>query len=51
LWQRGYYEHVIRSEASLNQIRQYITDNPLRWEFDRENPDASSVNTTGWAHT
>jgi REP-associated tyrosine transposase len=51
LWQRGYYEHVIRGEISLNQIRQYIIDNPARWEFDRENPDTSSVNSTGWAHT
>jgi REP element-mobilizing transposase RayT len=40
LWQRNYYEHVIRSEESLNRIRQYILDNPARWEFDRENPAA-----------
>jgi hypothetical protein len=32
---------VIRDEASLNRIRQYILDNPARWEFDRENPDAT----------
>ena len=38
LWQRNYFEHVIRSEDSLNRIRHYILDNPLRWEFDRENP-------------
>jgi putative transposase len=41
LWQRNYFEHVIRDEASLNRIRQYILDNPARWEFDRENPDAT----------
>jgi len=41
LWQRNYYEHIIRSEESLNHIRQYILDNPLRWEFDRENPAAT----------
>lgn len=35
LWQRNYYEHIIRNEKSLNRIRQYITDNPLRWAFDR----------------
>lgn len=51
LWQRGYYEHVIRNPDALNRIRQYIIDNPARWEFDRENPDASSVNATGRAHT
>ncbi|MFN3614580.1 MAG: transposase [Rubrimonas sp.] len=38
LWQRNYYEHIIRSEESLNRIRQYILDNPMRWSFDRENP-------------
>jgi putative transposase len=38
LWQRNYFEHVIRDEASLDRIRQYILDNPARWEFDRENP-------------
>ena len=38
LWQRNYFEHVIRNEASLERIRQYITDNPARWALDRENP-------------
>ena len=43
LWQRNYYEHIIRGEESLNRIRQYILDNPARWEFDRENPAAKAV--------
>jgi putative transposase len=38
LWQRNYFEHIVRGEESLNRIRQYILDNPARWEFDRENP-------------
>ena len=38
LWQRNYFEHIIRNEGSLNRIRQYILDNPVRWEFDRDNP-------------
>ena len=38
LWQRSFYEHVIRDEASLNRIREYISTNPLRWDLDRENP-------------
>ena len=42
LWQRNYYEHVIRDDDSLNRIRQYILDNPVRWAFDRENPAATS---------
>jgi len=39
LWQRSYYEHVIRNEKELNAIRQYIRDNPDQWAFDRDNPD------------
>ena len=38
VWQRNYYEHVIRNEKSLNKIREYIANNPMQWEFDRENP-------------
>jgi putative transposase len=41
LWQRNYYEHVIRSEQALAAIRQYIADNPPRWALDRYNPFAS----------
>jgi putative transposase len=37
VWQRNYYEHVIRNEDSLNRIREYIVNNPLRWHLDREN--------------
>ena len=44
VWQRNYYEHIIRSEKSLNHIRQYILDNPARWEFDRENTSATDPN-------
>lgn len=39
LWQRNYYEHVIRNELELNRTREYIINNPLKWQFDRENPD------------
>jgi REP element-mobilizing transposase RayT len=38
LWQRNYYEHIIRNEKELNAIRQYIINNPLKWELDKENP-------------
>jgi len=40
VWQRNYYEHIIRGGESLNRIRRYIADNPARWAFDRENPHA-----------
>ena len=33
------YERVIRNEKELNRIREYIENNPLRWQIDRENPD------------
>jgi putative transposase len=38
LWQRNYYEGYIRDEASLDQIRTYIRDNPKNWLQDDENP-------------
>ena len=34
LWQRNYYEHIIRNESSLNDIRKYIIENPARWLDD-----------------
>jgi REP element-mobilizing transposase RayT len=37
VWQRSYYDHVIRDEESLERIRDYIFTNPLRWSMDREN--------------
>jgi len=39
LWQRNYYEHVIRNETDLSRIRRYIEENPARWAFDDENPN------------
>ncbi|MCF8039647.1 MAG: hypothetical protein K9K79_10055 [Desulfohalobiaceae bacterium] len=38
LWQRNYYEHVIRNDGELNRIRKYIAENPAQWALDRENP-------------
>jgi len=38
VWQRGYYEHVIRSEEEFTQIGEYILFNAAKWETDRENP-------------
>ena len=39
VWQRNYYERIIRNEWELSAIRQYIRDNPARWAEDMENPD------------
>ena len=41
LWQRNYYEHVIRNEPTLIRIRDYIATNPARWSIDPENPFAT----------
>ena len=38
VWQRNYYEHVIRNEESLSSIQQYISENSMRWDSDGENP-------------
>lgn len=38
LWQRNYWEHIVRSEQSLQQIRQYIVHNPQMWIDDQLNP-------------
>ena len=45
LWQRNYYEHVVRHDESLQQLQQYILDNPDQWAFDKENPLAERPET------
>jgi len=35
IWQRNYYEHIIRSEKSFEKISEYIINNPLKWELDK----------------
>jgi putative transposase len=37
VWQRNYYEHVIRNDRDLQAIREYIRYNPLKWNEDEEN--------------
>lgn len=38
VWQRTYYDRIIRNETELNRIREYIINNPLKWHLDRDNP-------------
>jgi len=38
IWQPNFYEHVIRNDEDLYNIRKYIQENPLKWELDAENP-------------
>ena len=44
VWERNYYEHIVRDENELNRIREYINNNPLNWAMDQDNPN---VRTTG----
>jgi putative transposase len=39
VWQRGYYDHIIRDNRSMERIRDYIRENPQRWSSDKENAD------------
>lgn len=43
VWQRNYYEHVIRSESELSAIREYIANNPLQWDLDSNNPHTTGT--------
>ncbi|WP_019504434.1 transposase [Pleurocapsa sp. PCC 7319] len=42
VWQRNYYEHIIRNQKSLNNIRQYIINNPISWNVDQLHPNNPS---------
>jgi putative transposase len=39
LWQRNYWEHIVRNEPELNRIREYIHNNPAQWELDKLHPN------------
>ncbi len=39
VWQRNYYEHIIRDERSLHRIQQYVDNNPQQWHLDSYNPN------------
>jgi REP element-mobilizing transposase RayT len=38
VWHRNYYEHIIRNELGLHNVRHYIANNPAQWSLDNENP-------------
>ena len=42
VWQRGYFDHVIRGESEWRRIRKYIASNPFRWPEDEEHPGMSA---------
>jgi putative transposase len=43
LWQRNYYEHIIRNEEDLNRVREYIRDNPANWQSDSGNTHGRDI--------
>lgn len=47
LWQRNYYEHIVRNGDDLDNIRRYVFDNPLRWALDPENPAPPDLRESG----
>jgi REP element-mobilizing transposase RayT len=38
VWQRNYYEHIIRDGKDLDSICEYIIENPIKWYLDENNP-------------
>jgi putative transposase len=38
LWQRNYWEHIVRTDAEMDQVRSYIRDNAMKWAADSLNP-------------
>jgi putative transposase len=40
VWQRGYYEHIVRNSQDMKNVQRYILENPSRWAFDTENPSS-----------
>ena len=42
LWQKNYYDHIVRDDPDLQRLREYIQINPMKWELDQLHPDNSS---------
>jgi len=51
LWQRNYWEHIIRNESEWSRVRQYIQSNPAQWELDKLHPDNWAWNGRGRLQT
>jgi len=45
LWQRGYYEHIIRNETTFSKIQEYIINNSSKWEMDEMHPSQKFYNS------
>lgn len=46
VWQRNYWEHIVRNEAALSRIQEYILDNPVKWNHDKLNPQFTAIQRT-----
>ena len=42
IWQRNYYDRIIRNQYTMDKIRQYIVNNPLSWDVDQLHPNNPS---------
>ncbi|MBU1650655.1 transposase, partial [bacterium] len=47
IWQRNFYERIIRDNSELDSVRKYIQDNPMKWLDDPENPANISLPSSG----
>jgi putative transposase len=45
VWQRNYYDRIIRNELELDRVRQYIINNPRNWDTDKNNQNQPSTHT------
>ena len=43
VWQRNFYDHIVRDECELARIRLYIRQNPEKWQFDWQNLNSSQI--------
>jgi len=39
IWQKPYYDEIVRNKEMLVRIRKYIRDNPINWHRDKNNPN------------
>ena len=46
IWQRSFYEHIIRNDTNLTRVREYILNNPAQWALDKENPSFGQTHST-----
>jgi REP element-mobilizing transposase RayT len=39
IWQRNYFEHIVRDDKNLSNARDYIANNPFKWLSEKDNPE------------